>query len=53
MHKDSKWRPDTGCQQCNEHETWTHTAPHEINDGQKDPEEMDLGLTDEAEADDE
>lgn len=49
MHKDSKWRPDTGCQQCNEHETWTHTAPHEINDGQTDPEEMDLGLTDEAE----
>lgn len=44
MHEDSGWRPDTGCQQCNGHETWTHTAPHEINDGQKDPDEMDLGL---------
>jgi len=51
MHEDSGWRPDTGCQRCNGHETWTHNAAHEINDGQRDPDEMDLGLTEDDEDD--
>jgi len=49
MHEDSGWRPDTGGQRCGGHETWTHNAAHEINDAQCDPEEMDLGVSEDDE----
>jgi hypothetical protein len=41
MHQDSGWRPEP-CQDCHGYEVYTHTAPWEINGGEKEPDEMDL-----------
>lgn len=36
MHKKTHWRPKPGLDEKHGHEAWTHTGPHEINDGEVD-----------------
>lgn len=57
MHNRTNWRPNPAIERTEDgYETWTHTAPHEINEGEVDG-DVDLsdldfaGLTDDADDD--
>ena len=36
QHNHTDWRPDVGLEEVNGYETWTHTAPHQINEAEVD-----------------
>lgn len=49
--KRTDWKPTPAIETIDGHETWSHTGPHEINDGEVDGEvSFDLGEDDEEES---
>lgn len=36
MHNQTGWRPTPAIEEIDGYETWTHTGPHEINEGEVD-----------------
>lgn len=49
MNNFTEWKPHAAIQEVDGYETWTHTAPHEINDDEVDG---DIDLSDVIDDDD-